>query len=87
MKRIDKDLYSFVLKDPKDIVNNIIRKYCLRIDFPTASPVKHLKVIKQTNHVNYYLLSTNESQALTSDEIRNNEKELLPERKMVRHVK
>lgn len=75
-------LYIFGAKDPKGIVNGIIRKHCLGIDFPTASPVKHFKVVKQTGHVNYYLLNTSESQALTNEEIKNNEKELLPEEKL-----
>lgn len=90
-KIVSKGLYNFGAKDPKGIVNGIIRKHCSGIDFPTASPVKHFKVVKQTGHVNYYLLNTSDSEALTTDEIKNNEKELLPEEKMVRayneHVK
>ncbi|KGM98312.1 restriction endonuclease [Clostridium novyi A str. 4552] len=83
-KIVDKNLYSFGAKDPKAIVNGIIRKHCLGIDFPTASPVKHFRVVKQTGHVNYYLLNKNNNKSLTIKEIKNNEKELLPEEKMMR---
>jgi restriction system protein len=90
-KIIDKNLYSFGAKDPKSIVNGIIRKHCVGIDFPTASPVKYFKIVKQIGHVNYYLLNKSSSKALPIDEIKNNEKELLPEEKIVKafneHVK
>lgn len=83
-KIVENNLYSFGAKDPKAIVNGIIRKHCLGIEFPTASPVKHFKVVKQIGHCNYYLLNTDNSQALTVNEIKNNEKELLPEEKMIK---
>lgn len=83
-KIVDKNLYSFGAKDPKSIVNGIIRKHCSGIDFPTASPVKHFKVVKQTGHVNYYLLNESNNSALRTIEIKNNEKELLPEEKMIK---
>lgn len=83
-KILNKNLYSFGAKDPKSIVNGMIRKHCLGIEFPTASPVKHFRVVKQVGHVNYYLLNKSDGYALTTSEIKNNEKELLPEEKMMK---
>lgn len=82
-KIVADDLYIFGAKDPKAIVNGIIRKHCVGIDFPTASPVKHFKVVKQVGHCNYYLLNASEDKGLSIKEIKNNEKELLPEERML----
>lgn len=78
---VDKKLYLFGAKDPKSIVNGIIRRHCYGIDFPTASPVKHFKVVKQDRHINYYLL--NKSSNSQSIEISNESSESLPEEKML----
>lgn len=83
-KIIEDDLYVFGAKDPKAIVNGIIRKHCLGIDFPTASPVKYFKVVKQVGHCNYYLLNASVDKASSIYEIKNNEKELLPEERMMK---
>lgn len=82
-KIIARNLYSFGAKDPKAIVNGIIRKHCLGIDFPTASPVKHFKVARQLGNANYYLLNRNDNKLVSKLEPNNNEKELLPEEKMM----
>lgn len=83
-KIIERNLYCFGAKDPKGIVNGIIRKHCLGIDFPTASPVKHFKIVKQMGHVNYYLLNGNDNGTIAKLETNANEKELLPEEKMLK---
>lgn len=82
-KIVEKDLYAFGAKDPKAIVNGIIRKHCFGIDFPTASPVKHFKVVKQIGYSNYYILNKDNNESLRITEIKNNEKELLPEEKIM----
>lgn len=82
-KIIDRNLYNFKAKDPQNIVNGIIRRHCLGMDFPTSSPIKHFKVVKQIKHCNYYLLNLNEDKGLPINEIKNSEKELLPEERMV----
>lgn len=82
-KIIENKLYSFGAKDPKAIVNGIIRKHCLGIEFPTASPVKHFKVDKQIGHVNYYLLNSSTNVNIAKIKVNINEKELLPEEKMM----
>lgn len=55
------NLYSFGAKDSRDIVDELIQKHCLGVDFPNASSVKHFKVSKQVGHVNYYLLSKSDN--------------------------
>ena len=78
----EKQLYRFGAKDPKAIVNGIIRKHCFGIDFPTASPVKYFRVVKQSGHVNYYLLYDNEADSSVKIDITLKSNELLPEEKL-----
>jgi restriction system protein len=40
---IDKSLYDFQAKDPQSIVLMQIRRHCVGIDFPSASPTKHFQ--------------------------------------------
>ena len=82
-KIVEENLYSFGAKDPKAIVNGIIRKHCYGIDFPTASPVKHFKVIRQSGHVNYYSLYENNMSQDINVNIASKSNELLPEEKML----
>ena len=42
---IKRDLYCFPAKKPDAVVNSTIRRHCLGLDFPTASPIKHFKVV------------------------------------------
>lgn len=41
---IDKNLYQFGAKNPVGVVNGEIRRHCIGLDFPTASPVKHFVI-------------------------------------------
>lgn len=41
---IDKNLYKFGAKNPVGVVNGEIRRHCVGLDFPTASPVKHFAI-------------------------------------------
>lgn len=52
---IQKNLYNFLAKDPKHVVLMQIRRHCIGLDFPSASPRKHFK---QENDNKYYLLSS-----------------------------
>ena len=38
-------LYHFKAKNPIGVVNGELRKHCIGLDFPTASPVKHFTII------------------------------------------
>lgn len=82
-KIVEQKLYSFSARDPKSIVNGIIRKHCVGIDFPTASPVKHFKVSRQSRHVNYYTIYCNNKNEDINIEVVKNSEELLPEEKTI----
>ena len=42
---IARNLYSFPAKKPDAVVNSTIRRHCLGLDFPTANPIKHFKIV------------------------------------------
>lgn len=42
---IRRKLYTFPAKKPDAVVNSMIRRHCLGLDFPTASPVKYFKIV------------------------------------------
>lgn len=58
-KIVENNYYTFKAKDPKSIVNGIIRKHCYGLDFPTANPKKHFaKVNKTRGKCRYVILSS-----------------------------
>ena len=42
---IARNLYSFPAKKPDAVVNGTIRRHCLGLDFPTASAIKHFRIV------------------------------------------
>lgn len=44
-KIVTNKLYEFAAKNPIGVVAGQIRRHCLGIDFPTANPVKHFKLV------------------------------------------
>lgn len=40
------NLYTFNAKYPKGVVNGQLRRHCSGIDFPSANPVKHFKLVE-----------------------------------------
>lgn len=42
---VKKSLYQFGAKNPIGVVAGQVRRHCLGIDFPTANPVKHFKLV------------------------------------------
>lgn len=42
---IASELYEFHADDPAGIVRNQIRRHCEGLDFPTASPTKHFRLV------------------------------------------
>lgn len=75
---IDGNLYSFPAANPPAVVNNIIRRHCLDLNFPTANAVKHFKIVGYKGKKPLYALI--ESSIEKSDEKTSSEsKELLPE--------
>ena len=43
-KIVERNLYQFGARNPEAVVNAKLRCHCMGLDFPGASPVKHLKV-------------------------------------------
>jgi restriction system protein len=41
---VNKSLYAFQAKDPQHVVLMQIRRHCVGIDFPSASPTKHFQL-------------------------------------------
>lgn len=79
------NLYEFSAKNPKAIVNGIIRRHCLGLDFPTANPVKHFKIIGYRGKKPLYsLIEMNEniSELLDKNTV---DDEVLPEEKIQKY--
>lgn len=84
-KIIENDLYEFPAKNPQAVVNGMIRRHCLELNFPTSSPIKYFRIAsKDGKKLKYCLLE--EKQKI---EIDNNASkphiqcEMLPEEKIV----
>jgi restriction system protein len=43
-------LYEFHADDPAGIVRNQIRRHCEGLDFPTASPTKHFRLLGDSRY-------------------------------------
>ncbi len=54
---VARNLYKFGAKKPEAVVNGEIRRHCVEISFPSASPVKHFKVVGQEGRHNLYLIA------------------------------
>ena len=82
-------LYEFGAKTPEHVLHIEIRRHCVGIDFPTASPIKKFKIDSVKEGVNYYsILEENKPrfekvEKETIDYVMDIEDELLPEEKMV----
>ena len=89
----ERKLYEFGAKSPQAVVHGEIRRHCVDIEFPTASPVKFFRIIRSINNTNYYGLAADMKSSVVNadylDEQSNLqyvldiEDELLPEEKMV----
>lgn len=53
---ISKNLYIFPAANPPAVVNNIIRRHCLDLNFPTANAVKHFKIVGYRGKKTLYAL-------------------------------
>lgn len=78
-------LYEFNAKDPLSVLRLEVRKHCLGIDFPSASPIKTFKLNKKVDGVNYYELNSGDcdGSGANINYVIDIEGELLPEEKMV----
>lgn len=67
---VNNELYVFGAKNPIGVVAGQIRRHCIGIDFPTANPVKHFKLVgknlydlKSSGHVNDEITKTRTDQS------------------------
>ena len=80
---VRKNLYYFPAKKPEAVVNSTIRRHCLGLDFPTASPIKHFKIIAYKGSKPCYTLIDSNTEEFTSDHSKEtSQAELLPEEKI-----
>lgn len=82
---VDKGLYEFGAKDPVHVVNGMLRKHCISLDFPTASPVKYFSVTGKKGKALLFALS--EKACIQTDNIKSiklhGDYDKLPEEKIL----
>ncbi|MBS6922312.1 restriction endonuclease [[Clostridium] scindens] len=78
-------LYKFAGKNPSAIVNGIIRRHCYGLDFPTANPVKHFKIIGYRGKKALYALANIDEINSKSLNKKIVSEELLPEEKIQKY--
>ena len=83
-KILERGLYHFKSADPKNMVNNAIRRRCIDYDFPAAHPVKLFKVLSGKRGMTCYQLVQFEQQNHTIAEVKKETpvSEMLPVEKM-----
>lgn len=82
---LERGLYRFKSSDPKNMVNNVIRRRCVNYDFPTAHPVKLFKVLSGKRGATCYQLVQFEQHGQAVEEKRvevQPSSEMLPVEKM-----
>ncbi len=84
-KIIEKKLYQFPAKNPHAVVNGMIRRHCLELNFPTASPVKYFRIAsKDGRTLKYCLLDEKQNIEIRDDTSKSHsQSEWLPEEKIV----
>ena len=66
---ISKNLYVFPAANPPAVVNNIIRRHCLDLNFPTANAVKHFKIVGYRGKKTLYALIDSSIEELLPEEV------------------
>lgn len=80
---INRELYSFPAKKPDAVVNSIIRRHCLGLDFPTANAIKHFKIVSYKGKKPCYaLIDANIKHSSIEAPKDSNQSDLLPEEKI-----
>ena len=80
---LNQGLYSFPAKKPDAVVNGIIRRHCLGLDFPTANAIKHFKIVSYKGKKPCYgLIDATVKTAAVDIPIDSNQSDLLPEEKI-----
>lgn len=80
---INRSLYSFPAKKPEAVVNGIIRRHCLGLDFPTANAIKYFKVVSYKGKKPCYaLIDANFKSSPVDVPKESSQSDLLPEEKI-----
>lgn len=86
-KIIERNLYKFGAKEPEAVVNTKLRRHCVGLEFPSASPVKYFKIVGKKGKRNLYGLADeemDERESATEDksEKTSADEDFLPEEKI-----
>ena len=79
------NLYEFSGKNPSAIVNGIIRRHCYGLDFPTANPVKHFKIVGYRGKKALYTLANMNGISSKAVSKKIVDEEVLPEEKIQKY--
>lgn len=83
---ISQKLYSFNAKNPKGVVLGEIRRHCLDLDFPTASPVKHFYISGMSGKKPIFNVLTDKIISTYKDKKLLSSDDLLPEERVEKVV-
>lgn len=85
---VKRGLYEFPAKNPQSVVNGMIRRHCIQLNFPTSSPVKYFSIASKEGKSFKYSLLDEAKKMKADNQITNvalqSEKEMLPEEKMLK---
>lgn len=85
---VRKGLYEFPAKNPQAVVNGMIRRHCLQLNFPTSSPVKYFSIDSKEGKVLKYSLLDGTKRVEHGRQVDKtdlqSEKDMLPEEKMLK---
>jgi len=84
-KIVEKNLYEFPAKNPQAVVNGMIRRHCLELNFPTSSPIKYFRIAsKDGKKLKYCLLDEKQKVKFNNNSSKTHaQSEMLPEEKIV----
>lgn len=84
-KIIENNLYEFPAKNPQAVVNGMIRRHCLELNFPTSSPIKYFRIASKDGRKLKYCLLDEKRKIETNDNASKPhvQSEMLPEEKIV----
>lgn len=84
-KIIENNLYEFPAKNPQAVVNGMIRRHCLELNFPTSSPIKYFRIAsKDGRKLKYCLLDEKRKIEINDNASKPHvQSEMLPEEKIV----
>ena len=85
---IEKNLYQFGAKNPIGVVNGEIRRHCIGLDFPTASPVKHFAIAGKDGKKLKFIIGENKKidTHLRARDTLDDTAEILPEEKIANAI-